>query len=586
MSLFDDASLVLTPNGYKASKLYSIKPTSGLGDMTVVRATSATRVNSAGLIEIARTNLVLQSQTFENVYWVKNLGGVASAPVVTPNVETAPDGTTTADRVVFNLNGGTASGDISQLESALFSSVSITRTQSVYIKTTDGTTKVFTFVSPTGAATSITVTSVYQRFTWTTTAINAGTIRLRLRGSASGEGTATSATIAIWGAQYEDGSVATDYIPTTTSIRTKFAGITQDGSSASNIPRIDYPPLGGCPSILVEPQRTNLLTYSEQFDNAGWNKTNTTVTANTTTSPDGTLTADKIIPNTTNGTHNVNRSITVSTSTAYTASLYAKKGEYSGLRINFISSANTFISVNLNTGVIQSFGGSIYLSSSIESVGNDWYRVTMTFLPPVATSSLNFIVENPVGTVTFAGDNTSGIYLWGAQLESGSNATSYIPTVAATVTRNADSFTLNNIYTNGLLSASGGTWFVDLRNNIPLTRDANSVGLNLDTSLGSNGFAIRNNASAQRLTISKYISNVRTELYLTTTNTCKIAIKWNGTTADIFENGTKVVSATSFTPTAMQVINGSSTDVSKNINQMSLWATPLTDTQLAILTTI
>ena len=57
MSLFDDASLVLTPNGYKASKLYSIKPTSGAGDMTVVRATTATRVNSAGLIESVATNV-------------------------------------------------------------------------------------------------------------------------------------------------------------------------------------------------------------------------------------------------------------------------------------------------------------------------------------------------------------------------------------------------------------------------------------------------------------------------------------------------------------------------------------------------
>ena len=280
MSLFDDASLVLTPNGYKASKLYSIKPTSGLGDMVVSRGTTATRVNSAGLIESvainvprldytgggcpkilvepARTNNVLYSEQFDNAYWVKTLGGVASAPVVTANVETAPDGTTTADRVVFNLNGGTASGDLSSLGSGIFTSISITRTQSVWIKTTDGTTKVFSFISPTGALTPITVTSVYQRFTWTSTGINVSSVRLRLRGSAAGEGTATSATIAIWGAQYEDGSNATSYIPTVAATVTRNADVISQTGISSLIGQTEG-------TIYAEINNTLMTSYSTGY---------------------------------------------------------------------------------------------------------------------------------------------------------------------------------------------------------------------------------------------------------------------------------------------------------------------------------
>jgi len=284
MSLLDQASLIVTPNGYKGGvttgKLYSVKPTDASGDMVVSRATTATRVNSAGLIESVainvprldytnstcpsllveplRTNLVLRSEEFNNAYWVKGVSGVASAPVVTANVETAPDGTMTADRVVFNLNGGTTSGDFSQLESAVFSSISITRTQSVYIKTTDGTTKVFTFVSPTGTLTAITVTSVYQRFTFTSTGINASTIRLRLRGSASGEGTSTSATIAIWGAQLEDGSNATSYIPTTTASVTRNADVISKTGISSLIGQTEG-------TIYAEINNTLMTSYSTGY---------------------------------------------------------------------------------------------------------------------------------------------------------------------------------------------------------------------------------------------------------------------------------------------------------------------------------
>ena len=94
MSYFDDASLVLIPSGYKNQKIYSVKPTDGTGDLTFTRASDATRVASNGLIEKVRTNLVLQSQTFDNASWTKTTDGQVT---ITANAAVAPDGTTTAE---------------------------------------------------------------------------------------------------------------------------------------------------------------------------------------------------------------------------------------------------------------------------------------------------------------------------------------------------------------------------------------------------------------------------------------------------------------------------------------------------------
>ena len=137
MALFDDASLVTTPNGYKAGTLYSIKPTSGAGDMTVVRATTATRVNSAGLIESVannvprldysngtcpcllvepqRTNLLTYSEQFNNGVWGLFSSGTGVNPIITANTTTAPNGTLTADTIVFNSGVGTTAADQSQM---------------------------------------------------------------------------------------------------------------------------------------------------------------------------------------------------------------------------------------------------------------------------------------------------------------------------------------------------------------------------------------------------------------------------------------------------------------------------------------
>jgi hypothetical protein len=176
------------------------------------------------------------------------------------------------------------------------------------------------------------------------------------------------------------------------------------------------------------------------------------------------------------------------------------------------------------------------------------------------------------------------------QMELGAYATTFIPTTTAAVTRVADSGTLGNVFTNGLISAAGGTWFVDLASNLALVRSGTTSPLFIgDNAVGTvgNSINIRNNYTvAQRLSINKAASGSLTELYLTLTDNVKMAIKWNGTTADVFVNGSKVVAATAFTATALEFLGGTGNDVPKYINQSALFPVPLTDEKCIEMTTL
>jgi hypothetical protein len=340
---------------------------------------------------------------------------------------------------------------------------------------------------------------------------------------------------------------------------------------------------GSCPALLAEPQRTNVLTYSEEFDNAAWQKGNGSVTPNTTTSPNGNTNADSFIEDTATSQHTLTRSFSAVNGTSYTASYYVKANGRTQIQLEFSFGGKPVYTL---TGA-----GSATLGGIIENVGNDWYRISWTATASV-TASLNSILKlYNAGSTNYTGDGTSGIYIWGAQLEAGAYPTTYIPTTTASATRVADSFSRSNIYTNGLISASGGTWFVELRNNVVYTRDSSGGGFAINTNVNSttndNGFTFRNTGVASsRIGIYKVISSVNTLLYTTTTDTTKIAIKWNGSTADVFVNGTKQVSATAFTSTLLEFFNSSTVDVPKFIQQMALFPTPLSDAQCQTLTTL
>lgn len=320
----------------------------------------------------------------------------------------------------------------------------------------------------------------------------------------------------------------------------------------ANKPRLDYTS-STCPKLLLEPQRTNLVLRSNEFDNVTWTKINgASITANTVVSPDGTQNADTL---NFNGTAfgQIQQALVKTIGETYTFSLYIK--------------SNSATSVDLY------IGGSF---SSV-TVTSNWTRVSVTKTLSTTDASVK-IVSSTIKSFD----------IYGAQMELGAYPTSYISTTSATVTRNADNITRGNIYTNGFITSAGGTWFIDLENNFSLQRD-NSGGLGISTlsnpSTGD-GFSIRSVTGTKRLIIVKYINSVFTTSYDTLTDKLKIAIKWNGKTADIFVNGIKAISSTPFTATNMQFLNSDTQDVPKNIKLMMLFPTALSDANCVTLTTL
>jgi hypothetical protein len=367
-----------------------------------------------------------------------------------------------------------------------------------------------------------------------------------------------------------------------TAVRTNSTGLLE--SMATGVPRLSYM-YGSCPALLLEPQRTNLALRSEEFDNASWIKTNSTITPNNTTAPDGNLTADRLSDNSTSGIHGV-QAVNIGSSGIFTFSFYAKANTLNRVGIFTNSVVNVNLATTplvfdlLNGVVVNSVTG---ITASIESRPNGWYRCSAV-IPTSASGNYLIVTSNGGTTVNYIGSGQS-IFIWGAQVEAGAYSTTYIPTTTAAVTRIADVFTRDNIYTNNLITSSGGTWFMEFRNNIAYVRDtAQSVGVGENVTLTGNSLFLRiDNTVSARYTIMKRVSGVANSLYTTITNTVKVAIKWNGTTADVFVNGTKVVSATAFTTTNMEHLIGT-VGVPLFIQQMALYPSPLSDDDLEFLT--
>lgn len=209
-------------------------------------------------------------------------------------------------------------------------------------------------------------------------------------------------------------------------------------SAAIDAARFDYTAGAGLRGLLIEPARTNVFVRSEEFDNASWTKNATTVTANAAVAPDGASTADRIVETTASGVaHNCQQTFSATSGQPYTFSVYAKAAEVTvlGIAMNQVGGgAPSYF--NLLTGAVTAQGSH---TATIESVGNGWYRCTISITATsTATASFRVHLCPSVGTYIYAGNASNGALFWGAQMENAATATSYIPTTTVAVARSAD----------------------------------------------------------------------------------------------------------------------------------------------------
>ena len=208
---------------------------------------------------------------------------------------------------------------------------------------------------------------------------------------------------------------------------------------ASNLPRIDY--TDGCGSFLMEGQSTNLITQSELFSDASWVKTGLTVNSNSAISPDGNSNASKLVEANQSGGKNIS-GISFSASTTNTFSVYAKASEREWILLYFNGGGNGGYYFDVKNGVIGTGLGSNTGTPLIEDVGNGWYRCSITHLAS-SSSNIQIYIAQSDNAFSYRGDGTSGVYIYGAQLEQNSYATSYIPTQGGSSTRLQDIATID-----------------------------------------------------------------------------------------------------------------------------------------------
>ena len=588
MSFYDDASLVFLPSGGagKDTKAYSIKPTNGDGDFTFSRGSNltATRVDSNGLIEKGRENLLLQSNQFDTTW------GTPKTDVTSG--QSGYDGSSDAWLLEADVAGSSAN-----MNQAV--SISGVTTASIYAK--EGTTNWFRFsindsgvntrawfdLSGSGAvgttAGNIIDTNIegvsngYFRcsITFNATAAN---LYIFIANADNSISYSVGDNIYIQDAQLEQGLVATEYIESGAS--TGLAGILEDS------PRFDYSGGASCPSLLLEPSRTNTIEYSEYFD--GFSKSGPpTLNLENINSPEGVENAYSIVKRSAENTGDRVQQSLGGLGTNYIFSVFLKlKSTTDTFNVRLANNQGERVEAVVSTDGTMVVGGATNATNyDIENYGNGWYRLWME---TTTSASSNFYQLYPNITNTSVGK----CHFYGAQVEEGSYPTSYMPNNSGgSVTREADTNTTANI--SSVIGQQEGTFFLDFEF-LDGTTAENQNWIALESEDGQSRVLFYKSAASNNLRLlnsqdGSTFFNKSSLIAISPNTRYKVAVRYDSGDQGVAVNGSMSGSNGTATYTRTSLLsrvkfNESNIQPSCRVHQAIVFDSGLTDSELETLT--